>query len=145
MRYFADSRYIRVRGRPILLVYQASLLPDMGATLERWKKTCIKDGEAEPYYVMVQSFTNIAPRAYGFDAAAQFPPHAAQGAVQLDDVSPDFTGELFSYDETVLSSMSRWTKEYPLFPGVMPAWDNTPRRMANGCIFLGTTPQKYET
>lgn len=145
MRYFADSRYIRIRGRPILLIYHAALFPNMAATLERWRETCIKDGEAEPYCVMVQSFTNIDPRVYGFDAAAQFPPHAAQVAMQFDSVSPDFTGELFSYDETALSSMSRWTKEYPLFPGVMPAWDNTPRRMANGRIFLDTTPHKYET
>lgn len=40
--------------------------------------------------------------------------------------------------------MARWTKEYTLFPGVMPAWDNTPRRMENGRIFIGSTPRKYE-
>lgn len=76
MHYFADSRYIRVRGRPILLVNQASLLPDMATTLERWRESCIKDGEAKPDCVIIQGVANIDPRVYGVDAAAQLPPHA---------------------------------------------------------------------
>lgn len=144
LRYFSDSRHIRVNGRPMLLVYHAALLPNMVATLDRWRETCVQEGEAEPYCVMVQSFTNIDPREHGFDATAQFPPHAAQTPVRLESVHNDFKGDLFSYDNVVASSMARWTTEYRIFPGAMPAWDNTPRRMERGRIFIGSTPEKYE-
>ena len=144
LRYFRDPRYIRINGRPVFLVYHADLLPDAKQTLERWRVVCAENNESEPFFVMVQSFTNVDPRVRGFDAVAQFPPHAAQRPVRLESVAENFQGRLLNYMQVVDSIMGRWTREYTLFPGVMPGWDNTPRRMEHSSIYIGATPQLYE-
>src|SRR5262245_21871127 len=37
-RHFRDPRYIRVEGRPLLMVYRAGIIPDTRATITRWRK-----------------------------------------------------------------------------------------------------------
>lgn len=144
LRYFNDPRYIRVDGRPLFLVYHAALLPEAKQTLERWRAVCAEHNEADPYFVMVQSFCNFDPRPYGFDAAAQFPPHVHPSHVRVANVDKGFKGRLLSYMQAAAFTMERWTTEYPVFPGVMPSWDNTPRRMENSTVYVGSTPQLYE-
>ncbi len=36
-RHFADKRYIRLQGRPVLMIYRAGLIPDCEATVLRWR------------------------------------------------------------------------------------------------------------
>jgi len=148
LRYFADPRYIRVDGRPVFLVYHAGLLPDMAATLERWREVCRAQGEQPPYFVMVQSFGNQDPRVAGFDAAAQFPPHLSHNpagfkTTRLDGLVPEFTGTVIAYDEMAGQTLAGLDAPFPVFPCVCPSWDNTPRRGPSATIYAGSTPQKY--
>ena len=148
MRYFADPRYIRVAGRPVLLVYHAALLPDMAVTLQRWRQCCKEYGEASPYCVMVQSFSNHDPRQYGFDAAAQFPPHLSQNSAgfrttSIRGMTPNFVGTVIAYEEMREQTLAGLDAPFPLFPCVCPGWDNTPRRGNAATIYAGATPAKY--
>ena len=72
---FADPRYIRVGGRPVLLVLQASALPDPSRTAETWKKEAVRLGVDEPYLCAVQQLpADHCPPRPGFDATVQFAP-----------------------------------------------------------------------
>lgn len=149
LRYFSDPRYIRLDGRPLFLVYHAKLLPDMKATLERWRQYCEELGELPPYFVMVQSFDNWDPRQYDFDAAAQFPPHLSHKPegykhTSIQGISSDFTGTVVAYEEMYKQTLAGLNAPFPLFPCVCPGWDNTPRRGNNAFIYAGATPAKYE-
>lgn len=148
LRYFADLRYIRVDGRPLFLVYHAGLLPDMAATLERWREVCRAAGENPPYFVMVQSFGNYDPRQYGFDAATQFPPHLAHDKNGFDTTTiqgmyPGFRGSVIAYEEMTEKTLAGLTASFPVFPCVSPSWDNTPRRGETATLYAGATPAKY--
>src|SRR5438034_205774 len=46
---FADPRYIRVEGKPLFLVYQASRLPDLSRTTETWREEAIRAGVGDLY------------------------------------------------------------------------------------------------
>ena len=37
-RCFKDKRYIRLQGRPLLMLYRARLVPDAAATFARWRR-----------------------------------------------------------------------------------------------------------
>lgn len=148
LRYFADPRYIRVEGRPVLLIYHAALLPDMAATLRRWREVCREHGEKAPYCVMVQSFANHDPRPDGFDAATQFPPHLSHNpagfkTTAIDGIRSDFAGTVIAYEEMAAQTLAGLDEPFPLFPCVCPSWDNTPRRGTAATIYAGATPQKY--
>lgn len=151
LRYFRDPRYIRIAGRPVFLVYNASRLPEAKKTLHRWRQECLHQGESEPYFILVQSYDNYAPGPKGFDAAVQFPPHIPSIARDENcDSIPgpknlynEFKGTFYSYAGASKRHLSHYNPALPAYPCIVPDWDNTARRASNSMIFLGATPQKY--
>jgi GT2 family glycosyltransferase/2-polyprenyl-3-methyl-5-hydroxy-6-metoxy-1,4-benzoquinol methylase len=79
IRYFKDARYIRIDGRPLLLVYRVALFPNFIETAARWRDTCRAAGIGEIYLTSVESFDGVNgnrdPATFGCDAAVEFPPH----------------------------------------------------------------------
>ncbi len=95
---------------------------------------------------MMQSFDNTDPRLYGhdcFQAAVQFPPHGKYTCGQVDGL-PHFKGKFFSYLECKSKLLQQLTTEYVHFPGLIPAWGNTPRVQERATIFAGSSPATYE-
>ena len=74
-----DQRYIRVNGRPVLIVYRPGLLPDPKATVQRWRDYSANSKLGDLYLVAVQAFETQDPRPIGFDAVVEFPPHRLGG------------------------------------------------------------------
>src|SRR5690606_8252961 len=67
-QYMNDKRYIRINGKPLLVIYRPSLLPDPKATATRWRKWCLENGVGEIYLAYTQSFEIAPPAKYGCDA-----------------------------------------------------------------------------
>ena len=145
-----DRRYIKVNGRPLLLVYRPGLLPEAAATAGRWRQRARDCGLGEIYLVSVQSFFHLdptGPHAYGFDAAAEFPPHsfAVEAKVQPRGFpGRRFEGKAYDYVATREQFLAREMPAFPVFRGVMPRWDNSARRGNQAGIFVGATPADYE-
>lgn len=141
-----DQRYIRVNGRPLLLVYRIELLPNATRTSSIWRDECHRVGIGEIYLACVRSFGAISnPTINGFDAAVEFPPHerAVLSKIPPDNVSPEFRGLIYDYAETAKNYIQAPIPEYPFFRAAMPGWDNTPRRQNDGHIFFNSTPDTY--
>lgn len=145
---FSDPRYIRINGRPLLMVYRPGVLPNPIATIERWRGHFRKAGVEDPYIVMAQAYGEDDPRKYGMDAAAGFPPHNAGfdaarvgGTLQLLD--KDFKGEAIRYEDMVEHALSNKPDEFRLFPGVCPNWNNEARKPNKGFCVIGSTPEAY--
>jgi lipopolysaccharide biosynthesis protein len=144
----ADPRYIRVDGRPLLMLYRPGLLPDASGTVDRWREHFTRNGFGEPYIAMPQAFGDLDPTVYGMDAAAGFPPHPhGWDLPPLDDgltfLDPAFHGRVLSYDALAETAAMQPQPNFTLFPGVCPAWDNEARRAARGTGFVGSSPRKY--
>ena len=145
-RYIADPRYLRVDGRPLLLVYRPGLLPDAKATATRWREWCRANGVGEIQLVYVQSFDRVDPRKIGFDAAVEFPPNNTTPApitARQHLLNPDYCGDVHDWRELARQSMAQADPDYPRYPGVNPGWDNEPRRSGNGCVFVHAAPRGY--
>lgn len=78
-KYFADDRYLKVDGRPVLTVYRPSILPDPKATVERWRRMAREMGYPDLYLIATNSFAFKDYSAFGFDALSEFPPHHLGG------------------------------------------------------------------
>ncbi|HEX5083195.1 MAG TPA: glycoside hydrolase family 99-like domain-containing protein [Blastocatellia bacterium] len=143
---FEDRRYIRVNGKPLLLVFRVDGLPDAKQTSAIWREEMKKAGLGEIYLCAVQSVV-IDPRPCEFDAAVEFPPNQ----VRIDDLnsrvaglSPGFSGAVLDYLTAANIMIHKPKPDYTLFKSVMPGWDNTPRRQDTPRIFINSSPEAYE-
>ncbi len=145
-RYLLDPRYLRVDGKPLLLVYRPGLLPDPRATATRWREWCRANGIGEIRLAYVQSFDRVDPRDIGFDAAVEFPPNNTTPApitARQQLLNPEYRGDVFDWRELAKQSMTQTDPAYPRYPGVNPGWDNEPRRSGGGRVFAHASPRGY--
>ncbi len=145
---FRDRRYIRVDGRPLLLVYRPGILPDFAATAERWRRICREEGIGEIYLAGVRSFLDMTTEALGLDALVQFPPLLTDtpnlaGNPQLE-VPASFRGFIFDYRKLVDISLDHLAGNRKMLPGICPSWDNTARRLERGTSWLNSSPETYQ-
>lgn len=153
----ADARYIRINGRPLLLVYRTELLPDPKRTADCWRSIALKEGIGELYLARVESFYgDIVPKYIGFDAAIEFAPDwgnlgtpmhrrlMSRLASKIGLKSKCYQiNNVISYENMVHLMLEKKNKPYPWFRCVTPGFDNSARRNANAAIITGTTPGLY--
>ncbi len=147
-RYFENSRYITVDGRPLFILYRPGLVTGGTETFERWRQKWRASG-FDPLLFMVQGFGDDNPTEFGFDGAVEFPPHKLCDQLpninsDLNIFDGDYQGHVVSYDDVIDRSLSSAPPEFPLIKTVVPHWDNDARREGRGFTMQGSTPQKYE-
>ena len=144
---FKDPRYIRVDGRPLLVLYRADLLKMPAFTTVGWRDECEKAGLPGIHLCAAQTFEITDPRPYGFDAAVEFPPHKhAIGHIAQDQrgLPGDFQGWVCDYELVARHSVTAPVPDYPLYRGLFPSWDNTARKRIQALIFHHSDPARYE-
>lgn len=146
-KYLRDPRYIRINGRPLLLVYRPNLFPDMRATTMRWRDWCRNNGVGEIYLTYPQSFERVDPAQYGFDAACEFPPNNSAPpdiTYKVQKTEEDFEGVVYDWRCLVDRSDEYKPSGYKLFRSATPSWDNTARKKDKGTVFLNSCPKLFK-
>ena len=144
--YLRDPRYLRVDGKPMLLVYRPGLFPDIKATTGRWRRWCLENGIGEIHLAYVQSFERPDPHDIGFDAAVEFPPNLRNTtsiAERQRLINPDFEGQVLDWRALIRDFQIREPSKYKLYPGISPGWDNEARRPGKGRVYLHSSPRQY--
>ncbi|MDG1463445.1 MAG: glycoside hydrolase family 99-like domain-containing protein, partial [Gammaproteobacteria bacterium] len=142
-----DSRYIRINGKPLLLLYRPMLLPDPAATADRWREYAREKGIGELYIVAVASFGFSEYEKIGFDGLVQFPPHDIKKykvTYEKTLYNKDFCGQVFDYTRIPDEALKSLDPQQNIFPGVMMEWDNEARKPGNGRMFYGCKPEIYQ-
>jgi ubiquinone/menaquinone biosynthesis C-methylase UbiE/glycosyltransferase involved in cell wall biosynthesis len=141
-----DKRYIRYKGKPILLIYRGDKLKDPMKTTEAWRKRCQEEGVGEIHLCAIKFAFFEDPRPWGFDAFVEFPPNtfcAPNVAAHIPGLHPRFTGRISEYDAMIKHSLDFPETEYLYHRGLMAMWDNTPRRRYQSILFHGANPDTY--
>ncbi len=146
-RYLRDPRYIRVQGKPMLVVYRPLLLTDPKATATRWRARALELGLPGLHLVAANAFGFEDAASIGFDALVEFPPHGVHARDTVDEhtlLNPDFEGAIYDYAE-IVAQAAELESGVPgtVYPGVFPGWDNTARRKGAGNVFFGATPPLF--
>lgn len=150
MRYFRSPNYIRIDGKPLILVYRITLFPDFKRTASIWREECRRAGLGEIYIAQVESFELAAagsnPKDMGCDAAVEFPPQGMGQPIDLTEplLNPQFQGVVSDYRDIAVRYATREMPAYKRFMGVMPGWDNTARRQDNSYSFAEATPGSFQ-
>lgn len=145
--YLRDPRYIRIKGKPLLLVYRPNLFPDILATTKRWRDWCLKNGIGEIYLTYPQSFECVDPEEYGFDAACEFPPNNSSPPEithKTKFIAKDFHSTIYDWRILLHRSENYQDPSYKIFRSVTPSWDNTARKKNHGIVFYNNSPRLFE-
>ncbi|MBU4433955.1 MAG: glycoside hydrolase family 99-like domain-containing protein [Alphaproteobacteria bacterium] len=147
-RYIASPRYVRVDGKPLIVVYRPDILPDAAATVKRWRDRARKVGIGELFLLCTNAFGFSDYRTAGFDGLVEFPPHALAVGEITDTVqrlNPQFAGRVYDYGAVVADRVEALaSREDPRrYPGVMPSWDNEARKPGAGHVFHNAAPDLF--
>jgi len=144
--FFEDARYIRVDGKPFLIVYRPQHLPDARKSVEIWRDYCRSAGVGEIHICSALTHGNEEFSKFGFDSGVEFPPHN----VRARNVNPQvkfygpFWGNVMQYGELAQSYLDRTYGDARVFKTVFPSWDNTARTKERALITLNGVPDNYE-
>lgn len=148
----ADPRYVTVAGRPLLVLYRVGHVRKAAAAIARWKERAQEDGLGGLHVLAVDHSRHFEglPRGVeeAIDGLVRFPP---LGGIELQSVrklAPGMapgSGDVYSYDAAVNGADLATTGPHGLrvHPGVMPGWDNTPRRGDAAYVFHGANPLSF--
>ncbi|TMH68040.1 MAG: hypothetical protein E6H48_06135 [Betaproteobacteria bacterium] len=145
--HFRDPRYIRVHGKPLLIVYRVGVLPDVRASASIWRDVCRREGIGDIYLCAAKTYDTSDPARYGFDAIVEFPPHGVRTPpvnAQVQITNPDFDGTIVDYRRYVIDSLARLDPAWVVHRTAMPGWDNAARRPDHALTFIHATPEIYE-
>jgi lipopolysaccharide biosynthesis protein len=150
---FNDPRYIRVGGRPLLVIYRVAEVKDAAAAIARLRSRAAADGLGGLHVLGVvpsrESGPVSADVAAALDGWVHFPPGSGIGLHSLKSILPagaaPLTGDVFAYDAAVDDADFSTTGPYGIakHPGVMPGWDNTARRGEAAYVFHGGNPVSF--
>ncbi len=146
-----DQRYIRFDGAPLLVLYRPGLIPKLPEAIATWRRRAAEAGLPAIYVAGVRPSREVPELepsvVHALDGLISFPPG---GDIRTDSVIDLIPGECSIVEGDVMSYQSAFEAELPLgvggkpvFPGVMPGWDNTARRGSNAYLFLGANPVSF--
>lgn len=144
--YMRDPRYLRIDGRPLLIVYRPGRLPDPSSQAGRWRTWCRDHGIGELHIAYVQSFDQIDPGTIDFDSCVQFPPNLTSLASITDQQvlnNPHYDGQVLDWREMARHCQQTRSAGYLQHPGVNCGWDNEARRSGKGRTYLHASPRSY--
>lgn len=152
LRFFKDSRYILVDGKPMITIYRPGIITGLPGLVETWRAAARDAGFKDIYLVATNAFGCNDAAAIGFDALVEFPPHGVGSTVlnrELDILNEAFEGQIYDYQEVVdfctdrLLTRQQSSPKVDYFPTVMAGWDNEARKPGKGNVFHGATPEKF--
>ena len=143
--FFADARYVRVEGKPLLLVYRFQHMPEPLVTVSRWRRFCRDNGVGEIHVVACLTHGNTDFEQFGADAGVEFPPNNVMApglTAQVPGMDP--AAYVVSFGDVAAEAMQRDYTKRPVYRTVFPSWDNTARFGTRALVVLDGNPPNYE-
>jgi len=173
MQFLKDPRYIKMDGKPVLIIYKTFLLPNPQKTAATWRKIAAANGLELYLCHMVFSYREKNTLEKGFDAVIDFEPFGIRRKLSVfDEVSrqrrvldnnifhrilsrsgivtermrdPLLKYNVLDYDFCLRELRSLQQFDFKLYPSLVPGWDNSPRKKNDPTLLLkGSTPQKFQ-
>lgn len=133
-KYVLDPRYLKISGKPVIIVYAVDTMPNPKSIFEKWRSAAIRDGIGEILIWVVRKRENLIEELQiqdHIDGMMEFPPHNL-GIPPLRTIQTSSDPAcLIDYKATVEKQIQRACgvdKNLEIHKSAMLAWDNSPRR-----------------
>ena len=152
--YLKDERYIKIDGRPHVIIYQAKKDPFLPEFIKRIGDMIVDEGVKRPYISLVypDDFEDsFDPRSFGADAAVEFGSHLKEMPKSISALTTSVKlmnsqARLIEYDMNKYIREERfiYQAEYPIYKGAMTHFDNTARKIYSGAQIFSISPDLYQ-
>lgn len=153
MPYFKDERYIKINGKPVLLIYRVKCFAksDFKSMLESFRRVAKKNGLNGLYVMITDSAFEDDAEEWGADALVEYQfwkMAQMKHAKEFDKnkyLNPYFNGKIYDVSECILKKdYIRVHRTKKFYRSVLTSWDNSARKALTGAIALtGLTPKTF--
>lgn len=162
--FFKDERYIRVNGKPMMILYNPLHVKEYPQMMKKWQQWAREAGLRGICFLHQQNEFDHTTEPGGelYDGGIEFQMnravkeyirHSKSFAMEriLNRVADKIpflrckaTTMHYSYDDIWNIVLKQKPKGEDWFPGAFVDWDNTPRRKNRGQVCTDVTPEKFE-
>ncbi|SCP96255.1 glycosyltransferase WbsX family protein [Anaerobium acetethylicum] len=164
--FFRDDRYIKIEGKPLVILYRPQLVNDWAEMAAYWKELAAEQGI--PGLVLAYQQYGYDhkrdPGGEAFDFGIEYQPsYAIHELTDSTSLHQDIVTRaerrinravpalfknsgltIYDYDELWKRILDRTPANKEMVPGAFADWDNTARRKDRGSFCRGVTPEKFE-
>lgn len=152
---FKDPRYIRVEGKPLFVVFMPAAVPNPQETWALWRRMA-SDAGLGGLYILGNSTSSIPEdlRSLGYDGTVQSPnikfkqwSRSWRNPIARVRQSLDARRRIpnrFDMREFFKKNAPQ-RQNWPSYPCLVHAWDNTPRSGARGIVYENSSPELFRS
>lgn len=155
LNFFKDDRYIKVDNKPMLLIYQVTLIDCSDAMFELWNDLAKKEGFNGIHIVAMNK--NIINNKY-IEAIAHYEPvntrnqlprwHSLKKLVRNKILKPlnskNMVDDIMEYNKLWEEILKRKPNELiKTYPGAFVGYDDTPRKGNRAVVVKNDTPELF--
>lgn len=164
--FFKDPRYIKVGNRPVYQIYKTFDIPCFKEMAEHFNKWALAEGFGGIYFISGKTAAGEERRKecrklidgyYYFEPGYSLKYGLSKGQKLRYDISVAFNMfcnkfrsegkrrlERFIPAQWIYNAITNRDYNDNDFPGIIPDWDNTPRRSYKGLVYKGTSPERFK-
>jgi len=150
---FRDKRYMTVDGKPILVIFKPTDMPDAKIRFDFWRELALQAGLQGLHIVGINMMEFEDASALGLDAMILSNLNFTNS--MINEAKKIFWGikrrlsvggpRVIEYREAIkhlIPDLNKFNCE--AYPCVYPNWDNTPRKGRKGIVLANSTPELFE-
>lgn len=155
--FFKRKEYIKVEGKPVLLIYQQELIEERKEMLTLWNALAIEDGFAGIFIINTRRSITLQQELYG-EAFFDFEPFATLASISSVEVNMAVRSHMgnrddnneriynvYDYEKFCQYMVKRNVINDKHYLGMFIGWDNTARRgLTPLAVFENVTPDVFK-
>lgn len=160
---FLDPRYITIDEKPVFVLYQYALIPDLVDFIRLWRELALQSGLKGIYFLGMRSSDNLVQpscldgwivdnfyflmKKYKNQKRSplrSLVSRLTNGKVKLDFSNLTHRPTTIPYCELASSDLLPLNIYLDEFPLVFPSWDNTPRSGHQGDVLRDALPDLFQ-
>jgi len=148
--FFLDNRYIKVDGKPVLLIYRDDKFDNLAESLATIRQEARDLAHLELYLITHENYgADEKTLQAGFDGIYEFP-NGFQYQTKMPSIhaklnlTESFNGLVRDYNDLAYFYQVKPKKTYRVFKGVTLGWDNTARKKSSAYILENFSLDAYK-